>query len=176
MLLLLPVVLACSLPGLVKKAVDEAQKPTIIKSSDSRIQLTVPGGWREQKQLNEAAILQAAHPFQEMYVVIIEESKQDYVESATLDEFAALSRNMMIATVKGPEATDPVPIVVSSYPAREYELAGSVENIKVKYICTAVETPKHFYQIVTWTLPSHYQKNQAKLRQVTQSFKELKSE
>ena len=176
LLLLLPVVLACSLPGLVKKAVDESRKPTIIKSSDSRIQLTVPGGWSEQKKLNESAVLQAANPFQEMYVVVIEENKRDYVEHATLEEYTSLVRNRMISAVKDPQTTDPVSLVVSGHPAMEYLLDGSVEKIKVKYICTAVETPNHFYQIVTWTLPSLFQKNEARLREVTQSFKELKSE
>ncbi len=176
LLLPLPVVLACSLPGLVKKAVDESRKPTIIKSADSRIQLTIPGGWSEQKKLNESAVLQAANPFQEMYVVIIEENKRDYVENATLEEYTSLVRNQMISAVKDPQATDPVSSVVSGHPALEYLLDGSVEKIKVKYICTAVETPNHFCQIVTWTLPSLFQKNEGKLREVTQSFKELKSE
>lgn len=173
LLLLLPVVLACTLPGLVKKAVDEAQKPTIIKSTDGRIQLTVPGVWREDKKLNESAVLQAADRFQEMYVIVIDESKQDYVEGNTLEQYTSLSRNSMVAALKEPQVTDPVSMVVSGYPAMEYVLEGSVENVKVKYICTAVETPNHYYQIVTWTLPSRFQKNQAQLREITQSFKEL---
>ena len=176
LILLLPVVLACSLPGLVKKAVEESQKPVTIKSSDSRIQMTVPGGWREEKKLNETAILQAGHRFQEMYVVVIEESKKDYVEDATIDYYAGLSRETMIEAVQEPQATDPIPISLGAYRAMEYVLDGSVDKIKVKYIVTAVETPNHFYQVVTWTLPSLFQKNQAKLREVTQSFKELRSE
>jgi len=169
-------VLGCNLANLVKKKVDESQKPTTLTSSDSKTELTIPGGWRAEKQLNETAVLQAAHRFQEMYIIVIRESKQDFAEDATLEDFAASSRTGMMSSLKQSLATDPVAARIRDYSAMEYQLEGTADKIKVKYICTAVETPNYYYQIITWTLPSRFEKNQATLRQVAQSFKELKSD
>lgn len=171
--LLLPVSLACNLAGVVKKAVDESQKPTTLTSSDLKTQLTLPGGWREDKQLNDIAVLEAANSFQEMYIVVLRESRQDFGEGATLDDFAAWSREGMMGEVLEPQATDPLAMQVGNYPAMEYRLDGTVDKIKIRYICTTVETPNHYYQIISWTLPSRFEQNQATLRGVTQSFREL---
>ena len=171
---LLPIVLACNLASVVKKAVDKAQQPTQLTSSDGTTQLTLPGGWREEKEMNDSAILQAASRFQEMYIIVIKEHKQDYHEGATLQEFTELSRTSLMTTVKEPQATEPIAAPIGAYSAMEYQLAGSVDKIKVKYICATVETPNHYYQVLTWTLPSRFAKNEATLRQVMQSFKELK--
>ncbi len=170
LLLLIPVALGCSLAGLVKKKVDEAQKPVTLTSSDSKTQLTIPGGWRAEKQLNEIAVLQAAQRSQEMYIIVIRESRQDFAEDATLEDFAASSRTGMMSGLQQPLATDPIASRIGNYSAMEYQLEGTADKIKVKYICTAVETPNYYYQLITWTLPSRFEKNQATLRQVAQSL------
>ncbi|MEK6281399.1 MAG: hypothetical protein AABN95_13685 [Acidobacteriota bacterium] len=174
-LLLLPLSLACTLAGVVKKAA-ESQGPFTLTSSDSKTQLTLPGGWREEKQLNDIAVLQAAHSFEEMYIVVVRANKQDYADDITLKDFVELTRTDVIANLQEPQSTDPVATKVADYPAMEYRLDGIVDKIKIRYIYTVVERSNYYYQIITWTLPSHFDRNQTTLRQVTQSFRELKSD
>jgi hypothetical protein len=174
LLALLPVAFSCNLAGAIKKVADKAQEPTTLTSTDGRVQMVVPGGWAVDKTLNDVAVLQAANRFSEMYVIVISESKEDFEENTTLEQYASLSRDGLAENVTDAKSTEPLPLQVSGSSAMEYQIDGSVDKIKVKYICTVVETPTHFYQILTWTLPSRFQHNQVTLRTVTQSFKEVK--
>lgn len=173
LLLLLPVVLSCGLAGPLKKIADNAQNPTTLTSPDQRIQIVVPGGWTVDKTLNDIAVIQASNRLSEMYVIVIVEGKEDFEEGTTLDYFASLSRNGLAEKVTGEQSTEPVPFQVSGHSAMEYQMEGSVDNIKIKYICTVIETPTNFYQIFTWTLPSRFEQNRETLRGVMQSFKEV---
>jgi hypothetical protein len=176
LLALLPVALSCNLAGAIKKVADKAQEPTTLTSTDGRIQMVVPGGWAEDKTLNEVAVLQASNRFSEMYVIVISESRKDFAEDTSLHEYASLSRDGLMENVTDAEAKDPSPLQVSGRSALEYQISGSVDKIKVTYLCTVIETPTHFYQILTWTLPSRFQRNQETLRSVTQNFKEVNLE
>ena len=173
LLLTLPLVLSCGLAGPLKRIADNAQNPTTLTSPDQRIQIVVPGGWTVDKTLNDIAVIQASNRLSEMYVIVIVEGKEDFAEGATLDYFASLSRNGLAENVTGEQSTEPVPLQVSGHSAMEYQMEGSVDNINIKYICTVIETPTHFYQIFTWTLPSRFEQNRETLRGVMQSFKEV---
>lgn len=174
LLALLPVALSCNLAGAIKKVADKAQEPTTLTSTDGRIQMVVPGGWVINKTLNDVAVLQASNRLSEMYVIVISESKEDFAEVTSLDEYASLSREGLAKNVTDAKSTEALQLQVSGRSAMEYQIDGSVDKVKVTYLCTVVETQTHFYQILTWTLPSRFQRNQGTMRTVTQSFKELK--
>ncbi len=172
---LLPVVLSCSLAGKLKKVAEQTQKPTTITSTDSTAQLTLPPGWSEEKEKDEDSILHGSNHLSATYVVVIRESKQDFAEETTLADYAELTRAAMSDRVTSPHSTDVIPAYGMAYEAREFELECVVEKLKIKYLCTVVETPGNFYQVLTWTTPSRFTQNEKALRTVTQSFKELSS-
>jgi bifunctional DNA-binding transcriptional regulator/antitoxin component of YhaV-PrlF toxin-antitoxin module len=171
--LLLPITLACNLSGVVKKAAEQAQQPRTFTSIDARVQITAPGGWREDKELSDEAVLTASDRAREMYLVIISERKDDFEEGTTLADFNELSRKGLMERIETPELTESVPLTVGPNSAMEYQAIGTVEKVKIKYLTTVVETPERFYQIFTWTLPSRFDLNQPTLRSVAQSFKEV---
>jgi hypothetical protein len=109
-----------------------------------------------------------------MYLIVIGEGKEDFEEGTTVEYFASLSRKGLAEQVTGEQSTEPLPMQVSGHSAMEYQMEGSVDNIRIKYICTVIETPTHFYQVLTWTLPSRFEQNRETLRGVMQSFKEVK--
>ncbi|HEX8898287.1 MAG TPA: hypothetical protein VF751_06295, partial [Chthoniobacterales bacterium] len=53
----------------------------------------------------------------------------------------------------------------------QYALEGIVENVKLSYLITTVETADHYHQIITWTLRSRIDQKQASLLKVTGSFR-----
>lgn len=171
--LLVAVALACNLAREMKREMDKAQPPKTLTSADGTVQLTIPGGWREDRELNKSAAVQASNRVQEMYVAVISEGKQEFQEAMTLETFADLSRTVTTGNAASAEATDPVPTKVGNYPALEYTLRGTVENVEVKYFTTVVETPSSFHQIITWTLASRFDQNLPTLREVAQSFREV---
>jgi bifunctional DNA-binding transcriptional regulator/antitoxin component of YhaV-PrlF toxin-antitoxin module len=170
--LLLFTTLACNFVSRLSREIEKAGQPTVLTSPDGRFQLTIPGGWRKDTELNEKAEISASNRAREMYVVVLSESKRDFASDMTLEKFTELSRNAMMGNVRGAQATAPTPTSVSGHPAMQYELRGTVENVNIAYLNTTVETPGDYHQIIAWTLPSRFNDNQATLREVTQSFKE----
>jgi hypothetical protein len=61
---------------------------------------------------------------------------------------------------------------VSGNQALQFDADGEVQNMKLKYLYSVVETPQNYYQIITWTLASRYQDNRPQLIDVINSFKE----
>lgn len=164
--------IACNLARNIKDGIDKAGQPTVLTSKDGRFQLTIPGGWRADSSLNAQATIGGSNALSEMYVAVITESKGDYAKDFGLREYTRLIRDQMMKVVKESTATEPSATTINGHPAMQYELRGTVERVSIAYLMTIVETPKDFHQVVTWTLPSRFDKNKETLQQVTASFKE----
>ena len=84
------------------KSLQKLGSPTVLKSPDGKFQLTVPAGWRAEPGLNDAAEIQAANKLNDMYAIVLIESKSDFPKEMTLDKFTDISKNTMMATTKAP--------------------------------------------------------------------------
>jgi hypothetical protein len=153
------------------KQLQSLGSPTVLKSHDGKFQLTVPAGWRENPALNEQADIKAAFPSEEMYVIVITEPKADFTSEMTLDEFTKITRDSMLSNLGSSEGTSPSLISVNGNSGEQYELQGSVKNVKLAYVVTTVETPAHYHQVITWTLGSRLDKNRATLQKVIATFR-----
>lgn len=167
--------LGCNLAQTIKTGIDKASTPKVLTSSDGKAQLTVPGSWRNDPELHAEAALRASNRLSEMYVIVLSESRQDFADEFTLEAFTELTRTNMLSQIIAPDATAPVAATVGNRPALQYTVRGTVDNIKVVYLVTVVETQTNFHQILTWTLNSRFDQNWHTLDEVTQSFKELGS-
>lgn len=168
---LLFVVLGCSS---IMDAVKKGGTPQVMPSTDGTYQLTVPGNWSKQTDLNSEATLQAANLREELYVIVIKEGKTDFSKSADVDMVVNLARDSMQKSVTNAQASTPVPVNINGYPARQFDISGTVSGIQAKYLYAVVETPGNFYQIMTWTLTSSFDSSKPKLQEVINSFKELR--
>lgn len=164
--------LGCSAINQIKKEIDKSKKPEILIAADGSCQLTVPGSWRKENDLNDDAVLQASHRFDELYVIVIPTSKADFTEEMTIDTITQMLRKDFSGNVPQSESTNPVSTFVNGNPARQFEMSGAVKGIKARYIYTVVDTPQKYYQILAWTLASRYETNKSKLLEVVDSFKE----
>jgi hypothetical protein len=164
LMLLVSVVAGC-------KQLQSMAKPTVLKSSDGKFQLTVPGGWHENASLNDKAEIKAANPLEEMYVIVLTEPKADFTGEMSLDEFTRITRESIMSNVEAPDASEPRPVTVNGNSGRAYELEGAVSKVKLAYRITTIETPDHFHQVISWTLRSRRDKNEATLQNVTNSFR-----
>ncbi len=143
----------------------------VIISSDGQFQLQVPSGWRQATDLNEKAELQAADRLREMYVVVLSENKMDF-EEMSLDKHSQITRENLVESLTSTETSGPTTLVINGSPAVQYFISGTVDNLRVTYLHTTVETSKSFNQILAWTLRSRFEQNRAELQDVIQSFKE----
>ena len=159
-----------------KKVFEDSNKPAkVVTSTDGISQISVPGNWSVDSELKKDAELQVSDRPEEMYVIVLSESKSDFAANVTLDNHAELTRGIVVGNLTSPQSTAPVKMTINGRQAVQNEIRGTMNNVNLVYIHTTVETPKYFHQIVAWTLPSRFDKNRAKLQEVIQSFKETGS-
>ena len=142
-------------------------------SSDGILQLTVPEGYEETDALNnEVANLQLMYAAKEQYIMTIFESKIDFSEDMTLDDFRdAVMQNMQMA--ESAEFSDAESLTINGYDAQQFTMSGEVSKIKLKYLVTVIETDSGFCQILSWSLQSRYDEAEDVFKQIAESFTEL---
>jgi hypothetical protein len=143
-----------------------------ITSRDGLRQISIPSSWKEDPALHQEAELQASDRANEMYIIVLAESKEDF-DAMDIDKYSEIIRTNALQTITSAQVSTPATTTINGYPARQCEIRGTVDNLKVAYIQSAVETPKHFYQILSWTLASRFDKNKSELEKVINSFKEV---
>jgi len=150
-----------------------AKEPVTITSDDGKVQATIPGNWEKKSGLHEDGLLQAANLREENYLVVIPDNKADLEDGMTVEDHSELTRSAILGNLKdGRQTAGPVMLTINGRPAVQYELRGVVSGIKIVYLHTTADGDDKFYQILTWTLPSNYQKNKPILESVINSFKE----
>lgn len=170
---LLFAVLGCSLVGKIKEGIEKSQTPQVLTGTDGKFQLTVPGNWKAETGLNDDATLQAASRFSELYAIVIPESKEDFAENADIDFITDIVRGNLQKISSDAVLSEPIAVKINGYNARQFEASATVEKMKAKYIYAVIETPQNYYQVMTWTLASRYDKGRGTLVNVINSFKEL---
>lgn len=173
--LFLCAVLGCGVFNQIKKSIEEAQKPQVMTSTDGKCQVTVPGSWQKQTTLNDVATIQAANLLGELYVIVIPESKEDIDKSVNLDFVTNVIRENLTKSINSTVFSEPVSVTINGMPAKQFEVSGEAENVKIKYLYAVVDAPQTYYQVVTWTLTSRFESNKDKLLEVINSFKETGS-
>lgn len=147
--------------------------PKAVTSADGRIQVVVPKGWKSQRTLHNNADIQVADLLKEGYLIVLSDSKMD-LDNMTFKEHSKLTRETILENLKnGRVSSGPAELEINGRPAVQYEIRGSVDEIKVIYFHTTVDGKEAFHQILAWTLPSKFKQNQGVLKTVINSFKEI---
>lgn len=165
------VVICLALVFAVQGAVQGADGK-VIKSTDGLTQITVPKSWKEMKNLNDEASIQAALARQELYVIVITESKEDF-DKMTVSKYSELTRASILEALSSAKEEKVDAITIDGRKALQYKIQGSIDNLKVVYLHTTVEGKDHFHYVLAWTLKSKYEKGKDVLQQVIKSFKEI---
>lgn len=165
----------CSAINQVKKEIDKSQQPKVIKSVDGKAQVTVPATWKPETELHDSATVQASNGLQQLFIMVIPLGKVDLADNFTLDKMHDLTRREMSENLIDAKFGDSVSTVINGYEARQFEVAGTVEGFKVKYIYTTVDAPDNYYQIAAYTPASRYDGSKEQLLEVINSFQENSS-
>lgn len=155
----------------VKAGMDANKPPQTLTTADKRLSVVVPGDWTRDDSLHDEADLGAHQKVKELYVVLLDEKKEDF-EDMTLEKHAELTLSSIESSMKNAELSKPVKLTINGCPAVQYVINGSVDNIKVVFIHTTIETGKSFCQMLTWTLKSRWGSQEDDLRKVIESFRD----
>ncbi|MBE9113874.1 hypothetical protein IQ273_31375 [Nodosilinea sp. LEGE 07298] len=137
------------------------------------IQLRLQNGWQAAPAgtLNPTADLEAYNPDQDMFLVVLGESRAA-VTPGNLEEQA----NNYLQILKGGfsevitnQARTGVERV-NSFPAVQYEVSGEVAQRPVAYLHTTVEMGEEYYQVVVWTPNDLRAANAGAMQSVVQEF------
>lgn len=142
----------------------------LLEALDGSGQVVLPQGWKEEPDLNPVAQIQAANREQQMYLVVRAQAKDD-LGDLTFDEFATRARQQLIDRLAQVEETGPSETVtqVGEFPAVQYKIQGTASGIGVVYLHTTVDTPEHYTQILTWTSPADFARNEADMQALIQT-------
>ena len=140
------------------KGIDSADTGEVqtITSSKSGLSLDFPESWKTA-EMNELATIQMALMIKEQYMMVIEEAASDFEDDFTVGEYSEIiMKNMKAAldAAEGLEIKDAT--VATDLAAKQFELAGSVEKVKIKYFVTCVKNDGVFYQFISWSIQSKY--------------------
>ncbi len=108
------------------------------------------------------------------FFLVIAEAKADFAKVKTVDDYAAL---ILKIEEKNPKLKDrslskAKELTVHGYPAVQYGLTATMENLNLVYVKTFVALPTRFCQVLCWTTPSRLEECRGDFSAVTESIEE----
>ena len=133
------------------------------------------------KALNEEASFEYANIFKETYVIVIDENKQDFINTfkeleiykdslSPLDNYSeyqmdSFKENMEEVEIKKLNKK------IRNYTSNQYEFSGKTEGIHIKYLIGFVEGKENMYMMMSWTLKDRFKKYKNTFQLTQNSFK-----
>ena len=149
---------ACGpIASILGDAIDNSSDtPQTVATRSGDLTMEFPGSWTNLV-LNEVAAVQMGFALKEQYMIVIEESAEDFDEDFTIDEYAQIIAGNMLVSVESAETTPIADVTIGSeIAAKQFEITGSVNKIKVKYVITCAIYNNTYYQFTAWSLQSKY--------------------
>ncbi|MFQ4137441.1 hypothetical protein PGN35_014085 [Nodosilinea sp. PGN35] len=155
--------------------VDRGFRGDMLVSRMKPVRVRLQNGWQAAPTgtLHNSADLEAYNLDENMFLVVVGENR-DAVSPGNIEEQA----NVYLQILKGGfdqvianQARTGVERV-SSFPAVQYEVRGSVSQRPVAYLHTTVEMGEEYYQVVVWTPDELRMANADAMRAVTQEFRD----
>ncbi|OAD92534.1 hypothetical protein A7A78_01095 [Aequorivita soesokkakensis] len=151
-----------------------------------KYQMSIPNYMKQTNQLNDEASLQYNNLFKETYVIVIDESKEQFVSAineAGINEFSQstiesyrdiqmqlLRENINISNEKISEKK-----TFNGMNSEQVAFVGKISGVddEISYILTFIEGENDLYMIMGWTLNKYSKKYTNTFLQIADSFKEL---
>lgn len=153
--------------------------PDNFESSDGLVQITAPILWddmtRYKKTMQmEDSTLVICDDSGDVWVMVITETKEE-LSMISLSQFAEICAEQLISNLsKGVSVGDPIQVTLNGHRAIQYEIQGTVDGDRATYLHTSVEGKRHYHQIIGFTLREQKLSDKVQLRQIIESFKELR--
>ncbi|MFT7561467.1 MAG: Tfp pilus assembly protein PilE/TM2 domain-containing membrane protein YozV [Flavobacteriales bacterium] len=145
-----------------------------LTSNTGTLRISVPSSWKSGILNNEDATLDAGDIFREAYVLVIEE--HDFSDGELNDIYELgeqYSQYYIENSLKGGVIIGSDAVTAGDLKGISYDIRAEVEEVQIHYIIGFYAAGNSIYQVFTWTLPSHYDRNEADLRAVIESFELL---
>lgn len=141
----------------------------------NKYSLDLPDYMGESLDLNSDASLQYQNTFRELYTIVLDEPKSDFPnsEEVNLQEFYNIVRGNLEETLKNPTFSATRDTTINGLNAKLFSLSDNTEGVDIYYQFAYLESDKHFYQILVWTLENRKDKFTQDMDRIIASFKEI---
>ncbi|MCF7560747.1 hypothetical protein L3X39_08860 [Sabulilitoribacter multivorans] len=149
--------------------------------ADDLFQVDLPYYMKPVSQLHPDASFQYANIFKEAYFVIIQEDKNEYID--TFKQFGEYDDELpVIENYKNAQKTLFRERLINSKiqeyglnnindnPARQLKILGQIEDIKAAYIVTFIEGEKDIFMLMNWTLEDRFKKLENSFEYINSTF------
>ncbi|RSC93013.1 hypothetical protein [Tenacibaculum singaporense] len=170
----------------IRKKSQKKEKLEVTDFKDVKInnlyKIKVPKYMKEMKSLHEEASFKYANIFKETYTIVIDESKQEFIdvfveydlydkEKSTLDNYEEMQLSNFKETIENIEIIPLGDLLINGNSAKQYTLKGKVEAINVEYLITFLEGKKNMFMLMSWTIDSRMKKYFDSFKEAHTSFR-----
>ena len=151
--------------------------------SNGLYKIDLPDYMEETFQLNNEASLQYQNLFKELYIIIVDEPKNEFHEAISQEHYANEYTkdiqgysDFLIDTYPEREVTreDLIPAKINGLDARIFEMKETTEDgYDICFKAVNIEGRANYYQVMVWTLAENKEKYADLIDTIINSFKEM---
>jgi hypothetical protein len=158
-----------------------------IISINKEYSMGIPTYMTKASELHDEASLQYQNIFKETYVIVLDESKQEFIDTYTelstydtsrsvIANYADTQVQLTSSNVEVISKTDIKKVKINGLNAAITEIDAHVEGVKpaISYFFTYIEGEKNLYMIMAWTLQDKKETHRADFDQMVRTFRILK--
>ncbi len=167
---------------------DGKEKTETVKTETVKVNnlytVEIPAFLTKAKHLNEEASLQYQNLLKEVYIVVLDESKEA-VETVIIDNgledyytfdvdgYANLLTDGLESSVTFDSIPELHPKKINGLNARTMNFTGKMEGIHIYWDFAFIEGRNNYYQVMSWTLVDRKDKYKDVMSTMINSFKEI---
>jgi len=145
--------------------------------------ISIPDYMKELKYLNDDASFQYANTLKENYIIVIDESKQEFIDAiieaemydsikTPLENYTDIQLSSFTESINGLNVTE-LKSNIKSLDSKQYQFIGNVDDLDIAYVVSFIEGPENMYMIMSWTLKERYEKYKNTILLTQSTFKTL---
>jgi Tfp pilus assembly major pilin PilA/TM2 domain-containing membrane protein YozV len=128
-----------------------------VTSEDGLTRIRLPNIWKHMPELTEIGSIEYGNPRREQYLLVISEPKADFSSTIDLQAYNELLLDQNYrAGINNLSLEFRGPVSFNDLKGLKYEVRGEIDNIKLVYLHTSLESKNHFHQVLFWTLPTRW--------------------
>ena len=151
--LVVPMLSGCGSP--TSKNVSDWQQ---VKSPTSSLSVTLPNDWQSDPSLDSEASIAYGNDSTGQYFMVLEETKANYDDGYTLEQYANNVHDNMTDALATPTISDVSTSEAIGDGAYQFDMSGTIQNVKVHLIANFIEHGDNFYQLIGYCKAGDYTK------------------
>lgn len=145
----------------------------VFKDEQNKYQVSAASDWQDANgELHDESDFQIYNLRKEKYFMALMESKEDF-DDFSLQEYFDIVTDSFLDSLDKVEQGDVKEVTINGNKGLQYTVDASIDNLKIVYFVTIIETPTDYGQLITWTLKSKWDEHKDEYNDIINSFKSV---